>query len=810
MQLAGGNMGSAEQDVTTSTRAVHRISAADRAAHRTGPHVNGNGSHTRPDVLPLPSAPLPAGLRSAQSPDVDVLIETKLHAPALRKEWVGREELVDGLAGVTAKLVLVDAPAGFGKTTLVAQWLLRPSEERRFAWISLDPADNDPRRLWWHVAIALQRACQWASADLVLDPVRSRRPDTAETLLSILVNELAQLAEPVVLVLDDYHVISEPQCHAQLAFFLQHLPPTVQLVLITRADPPLSLARLRAAGEMAEIRAPELRFTPAQAAELVAGVAEVELSRTDLAELVDLTEGWAAAIYLAALSLRGHPSPSAVIRQFRGDSRVVEDLLAEEVLSRQPAAVQQFLARTSILSRFCAPLCEAVTGSAGAAGIIDIIERQNLFIVPLDDARQWFRYHHLFGQMLRSELSRTEPDIVPTLHERASAWHREAGSTNEAISHAYAAADVGGVVNLIAQHWYAYVESGQVATVRSWLNLLGDDVVSGQPVAAHCAAWAAALTGDQESLRRWLPVVEAGEHEGALPDGIRSLQSSAALLQGTFGFEGIGPMLIAAGRATALENDPASPWHTLAKASYAAALYWSGHLDSAAAQAHDASSGAWSGTLIDILSNAVLSLIAVDGGDLAEAQHWASAAREIVARAGPGLSEAPQSSLAATAAGAVAARRGRFTEARREFEHALEIRHRERGISPWATLEVLLRLAPVLASLGDKPEAVALLAEARSILASSPDGAEAQLARLERAERRLTGRPLVLTPGAPLTEREAAVLRLLRGSLSLREIGEQLYLSQNTIKTHTRAIYRKLGVSTRSDAIARGRASHIL
>jgi LuxR family transcriptional regulator, maltose regulon positive regulatory protein len=803
-------VGSTGQDATASHPVVQQIFAASRRPHRGAPAGNGHASGV-PHVAIAGASALPSGDQlAARRPGLDVFLETKLHAPAVRKEWVGREELVDCLAGVTAKLVLVDAPAGFGKTTLVAQWLLRPSEKRRFAWISLDPGDNDPGRLWWHVAVALQRACRWASADRVLAPVRGRRPDMAETLISLLVNELAQLAEPVVLVLDDYHVISEPDCHDQLAFFLLHLPPTVQIVVITRADPPLPLARLRVAGEMVEIRAPELRFTPAQTATLVAAVAEVELSQTDLAELVDLTEGWPAAIYLAALSLRGHPSPSAVIRQFSGDSRVVEDFLAEEVLNRQPAEVRQFLARTSILSRFCAPLCDAVTGSASAAGTIDIIERQNLFVVPLDDAGQWFRYHHLFAQMLRGELSRTEPDIVSTLNERACAWHRQSGSTDEAISHAYAAGDVGGVINLIAQRWYVYVESGQVATVRSWLSLLGNDVVRAEPVAAHCAAWAAALSGDQESLRRWLPIIEAGEREGALPDGIRSLQSSAALLQGTFGFEGIGPMRAAAARATALENDPVSPWHALAKASYAAALYWSGRLEAAAAQAHGASAASGPPTLIHILSFAVLSLIAADRGELAEAQHWASAAREIVTSAGPGLSEAPQSSLASTAAGAVAARRGQLTEARREFEHALEIRHHERGISPWATLEILLRLAPVLAGLGDEPEAVALLAEARSILETSPDGADAQFARLAQAERRLGGRPRTILPGAPLTEREAAVLQLLRGSLSLREIGEQLYLSQNTIKTHTRAIYRKLGVSSRDDAISRGRAIDIL
>ena len=281
----------------------------------------------------------------------------------------------------------------------------------------------------------------------------------------------------------------------------------------------------------------------------------------------------------------------------------------------QPPEVRQFLLRTSILSLFSAPLCEAVTGSAEAAKIIDLLERQNLFVVSLDDTRHWFRYHHLLAQMLRGELARTQPEtLLHALHARASAWHRQWGSADEAVRHAHAAGDIAGTIDLIAGNWSAYVDSGQVATVRGWLSLLGDDVVSAHPVAVHSAAWAAALSGDRESLRRWLPLVKAGKHEGALPDGIRSLASSAALLGGTFGFAGIGPMRDAAAEAVALETDPASPWHALARASYAAALYWSGDLDAAAAQAQRAASGNGHFALIRMLGFAILSLIAIDRG----------------------------------------------------------------------------------------------------------------------------------------------------------------------------------------------------
>ncbi len=737
------------------------------------------------------------------------LIETKFHAPQARKEWVEREDLVARLGRVNAKLVLVAAPAGFGKTTVVAQWRSSPAESRSFAWISLDPADNDPGRLWRHVTNALQRACPGFSGDEILATLRGSNPDFAGTLLPLLLNELAVLREPAVLVLDDYHVIRDRGCHSQVASLLLHLPPAVQLVLLTRVDPALPLARMRAAGEMVEFRARELRFGPAQAADLVAAIASIELGQADLADLVDRTEGWPAGLYLAALSLRDHPSPSTFIREFTGDSRYVVDFLAEEVLGRQPAEIRQFLSRTSILGRFCAPLCDAVVGSSGTAQIIDLLERENLFVVPLDDTRQWFRYHHLFAQVLRSDLARSQPEIVPALHQRASSWHRQAGLASEAIHHAHAAGDVAGIVDLIATHWYAYVNSGQVATVRGWLASLGDGIVSSYPVAAHCAAWAAALSGDRQSLRRWLPILDAAGHDGPLPDGVRSLQSSAALLRGTFGFEGIGPMREAAAKAVMLEPDPSSPWYALARAGYATALYWSGDLEAAAERASEALSSPSSIGIIRMLAFAVLALIAVDEGPLPEAEQLARSAREIV-EADSGLSEAPQSALAYAARGAALWRRGRLADARRELEHALGLRRRQPGISPWATVEVLFRLAPMLRDAGDEPGASALLAEARQLLASSADGAAAQLARLDRLERALASHPAGAELAVPLTGRETEVLRLLRGSLSLREIGQHLELTENTIKTHTRTIYRKLGVSGRRAAVARSQAIDLL
>lgn len=733
-----------------------------------------------------------------------MLIETKLHAPVARKEWVERPELIRYLASAAARLILIDAPAGFGKTTLAAQWRSGSIDCRPFAWVSLDPGDDDPSRLWGHITSALHLACPEFDSEKILQSLHSQAPDFDGTVLPLLVNELASIRQSAVLVLDDYHLIKERSCHDQMAFLLGHLPPSVQVVIMTRADPPLALARMRAAGEMVEIRARELRFDLPQAAALITTVAEAELTDHELADLVERTEGWPAGLYLAALSLRGHPSPGEFVRQFTGDNRFIVDFLAGDVLSRQPAEVRQFLMRTSILARFCGPLCDAVTGSADAAGILEVLERENLFLVPLDENRQWFRYHQLFAHVLRTQLARAEPEIVPYLHNRASAWHQRSGSPDEAISHALAAGDLDGATDLIARRYYVCIDTGQIATVRRWLRLLGDSQVYASPLAAHCAAWTAALSGDNQTVRRLLPVIEAAGDAGPLPDGMRSFRFSAAIFQGMFGFDGLTAMREAGRQAIGLETDPASPWYALAHSTFSAALYWAGELELAAIHAEEARFSKNAIALVRMQSSAVLAWLAVEAGRLTQAEELARAARDTAADPGLGLAQAPQGSFAYTASGAVLAAHGKLPDARSELEHALQIRRQRMGLSPWPTIEVLLRLAPVLADLGDRSGGAALLGEARQIISSLPDEADALLTRLEQLERRLAHRPPVL-PGEPITEREGEVLRLLQGPLSLRDIGRELYLSPNTIKTHTRALYRKLGVSDRQDAVARAR-----
>ena len=701
----------------------------------------------------------------------------------------------------------MEAPAGFGKTTLVAQWRSALIERRTFAWLSLDRGDDDPARLWWHIVCSLQRACPDLDGEGMLDELCAQVPDIAATVVPMLVNALAALPGPVVLVLDDYHVISEPDCHEQIASLLLHLPSSALMVLITRSDPPLPLARMRARRDLAEIGMRELRFTAPEAAALVRAASDIELSPTDAADLVARADGWAAGIYLAALSLQSHPSPAEFVRNFTGDNRFIVDFLADEVLSRQPPEIRRFLTRTAVLTRFCAPLCDAVIESSDAAKIIEVLERENLFVVPLDDSREWYRYHHLFAQVLQAELVRTEPEAIPTLHQRACTWHRAWGAVGDGVGHALAAGNPAEAVDLIARHWHGYVNAGRVRTVHRWLHSLTGDQIAAYPLAAHCGAWAAALSGDPDQVHRWLPVIEAGHHEGPLPDGLRSLNSSAALLRGVYGFDGLRVMRESARLAAELENDPGSAWYTLARATLGFSLYLSGEFPEAAAALEAAVASPASRTLIGVLAFSVLSLIMLDTGQLPRAQELADTATDLASHGE--LRDMPQCSLAYAAAGAVHAARGRLEEGRTELQHAVRCRRAVPKISPWATLEATLLLARVELDLGDVAAAAEHIREANDVLALFPDGTRFQQVRVARLRRRLAALRTA-NRADTLTDRELTVLQLLPGTLSLREIAEELYVSVNTVKTHSRAIYHKLGVSTRDDAVDRGRDAGIL
>jgi LuxR family maltose regulon positive regulatory protein len=430
--------------------------------------------------------------------------------------------------------------------------------------------------------------------------------------------------------------------------------------------------------------------------------------------------------------------------------------------------------------------------------------------VALDESRRWFRYHHLFAKALRARLTSSEPALAPLLHRRASEWFCTQGFPEEAIGHALAAGDTGVAVEVVAAQWYPYVNVGRLETVSRWLKALGDHAVAGNPLAAHVAAWVAALSGQIGAVQRLLPVIDAGGDRGPLPDGIRSLRSSAALLRATFGFDGIRVMRESAATAVELEDDPASPWHALALTVRGFSLYLSGEPGSAEPLRRAVLSGA-ANPGIQLTAMSVAALVAIAEGRPGEGSALADAALRI---ADDGLENTPQASLAYLAVAAVWSEQGRLEEARRELLRALQSRRHWLGMSPWPTTEIMFRLAAVLHSLGDDAGAATLATEIDDALISLPDGAEVQRTRLEHLRHRLGAGPGTQPVGdghvQGLTNREMTVLRMLRGTMSIAEIAQGLELSANTVKTHTRAIYRKLAVSTRPAAVTRARELGLL
>jgi anti-anti-sigma factor len=485
------------------------------------------------------------------------MVASKLVAPASRARLLPRANLQSLLeVGTQGKLCLVGAPAGFGKTTLLAQWRAATGGGR-VAWVSLDEGDNDPTRFWAYVVEAFRTVEPGVGAS-TLEALGRQSVDLYRAVLPGLLNELRTAGSPLVLVLDDYHLISNPICHQTLTFFLDYLPAGVHVALSGRSDPPLPLARMRARGELAELRAADLQFTDEEATALLNGTMGLRLGAEDVERLAERTEGWAAGLVLAGLSLRGRQDPSGFIASFHGDNRHVADFLGAEVLARQPDAIRTFLLRTSILERLAGPLCDAVLEADGSAGLLVELERSNLFLVPLDDHREWYRYHHLFAQLLRLELASREPVLLPILHQRAAAWHRQAGNLDEAIHHASAAGEFAQAASLIARHWLTYWRRGRRATVARWLDRLPEEAIMANPPVAYVAAWIRGYSGaSKQQTEAWLTAVEQGGDDGELPDGVSSLAFGANLARAALVFDDLGRSVAAGRRALELAG-PAS------------------------------------------------------------------------------------------------------------------------------------------------------------------------------------------------------------------------------------------------------------
>jgi LuxR family maltose regulon positive regulatory protein len=730
------------------------------------------------------------------APRATPLLVTKLLPPAPR-DIVPRPALVERLAsGPARRLTLIRAPAGWGKTTLLAAWASSPAEPRPFAWLALDAGDDRPPVFWSYVVEALRTLDERLGAD-ALALLRAPGVDAGGEALPALLNDLAALREPAVLALDDLHLVERPEIHAQLAFFAEHLPPALELAIASRAEPLLPLGRLRARGELLEIDETHLRFSARESAMLLNDVARLDLTDDEVRVLRERTEGWAAGLYLAALSLRDRPDPGRFIDAFSGDDRHVVDYLGSEVLGGLGDDVRSFLLRTSVLDRLTGPLCDAVAGGSGAARLLREIERSNLFLVALDDRRRVYRYHHLFADLLRRELELAEPGLVPELHRRASRFHRDEGDADRAIRHAIAAGDVPDAVELIAEHWSEWLlRRGQHGAIDAWLRALPSDVVRADPRLCVAATFTGHSLGRAPQVTRWVDAAEAAltaESPARLRGDVAAARASNALQTGD-----LARAVPAAQRALAV-GDEASPWMPLPHGVLAHAARWSGDAERAVAEfeAWRRESEARGQVLGVVCSDAEIALVHAEAGRDAEAVAAAGHSRE----AGAGrFAEHWVSTAAHGALALVAERLGDGDAARAEARRAVELARR--GGPPGERAIALLLGARVL---GD----AALAAEARALLAPCPDPGGMVLDRLAAAA---GAPPAAREPaeGEELSERELQILRLLATDRSQREIGDALYISLNTVKTHVRHVFRKLGAAGREDAVARARRAGVL
>jgi LuxR family maltose regulon positive regulatory protein len=661
--------------------------------------------------------------------------------------------------------------------------------------------------LWRHIVEALRQVVpeEDFAAD-ILAGMSVAGQDFVGMTLPTLINELAELPHQVVVVLDDYQFITEEDSHESVAFFVEHLPENVHLVISSRTDPPLHLGRLRARAQMSEIRTEQLAFTEEEAECLLNEKLGLDIGPDDLSILLERTEGWPAGIYLASLSLQNKEDKHTFIESFRGSNRYIVGLLGEEVLAGLTKEVRQFLLRTSVLRTMKGPLCEAVTGREDSAFLLRSLARSNLFVISLDEQGEWYRYHHLFSELLLYELESTEPDLVPTLRRRADEWLEAAGYFEGAIRQAIVATDYERVGLLIARHWYEYVSAGQTATVERWLESLPEEMIIHDAPLALVKAWMCALVGRREESARFLTLAESIPYEGPLPDGTASVESGMAILRATFAHGSVQSALEAARHAAELEPGESSPWAALVRFVLGSCLYLSGDPAGARKPLEEALALTEDGQrLVRVVTLSFLSFVAGDEGHLEEAESHARAAHALVERLRS--YEIPQTSLACIALGRVIAERGRLEEAQKELESGLSTRRRLPGLSPWPTLIGLLALAPVLSARGDRVGAGEVLDEARATLAPFGDDTGILPELLEREERKLRRpRPREGQLDGELTQRELDVLGLLIGELSTRQIAQSLYIAPSTVRTQVKSIYRKLGVSSRGAAVEEAHA----
>jgi LuxR family transcriptional regulator, maltose regulon positive regulatory protein len=740
----------------------------------------------------------------AQAP----LLSTKLHAPDPR-DRIGREALVARLSDAPrARLALIRAPAGWGKSTLLSQWRSAERGRRGFAWVTLDSSDSDPIRFWTYAFEAL-RALDGELGARSMALLRAPGVDLVGEMVPVLIGELEAFQQPLVLALDDYHQIEGDAVHAGMRRLLDYLPEHVCVAMATRTEPPLQLSRLRARGQLVEVAADELRFSPTEAAVLLNQFLDLGLADEDVVALHQRAEGWPAAVYLAGLSLRNRANRHEFIARFAGDDRHIVDYLGEEVLADLDPDTRELLLRTSILEQMNGPLCDAVADTTGSARKLETLARSNLFVVPLDDRRDWYRYHHLFRACLNAELRLEAVELIPELHRRASSWFQRTGEVTEAINHAIAGQDFPTASELLATHWNEVVSTGGLRTVEMWLMALPEQVVTGDARLCLARAWTSFAKGALEEVLPCLETAESAPVPGPLLDGTTSVASGAATLRASYWLRmgDFGKTVSYAREALALEH---GPWRAISANCLGTAFYW---LDETAQARQQLEATIEVGRdlvpLVALFAVGLLALLDCERQDWNGVSARLHAARQMI-DAGA-LGEYWMTAGVELAGGLVLERRDELERAEMAMARSLVLYRR--GQAPVEIANALLHLARLHIRQGHDAVARDEIGEAAMLVRSCPDPGP----RIQRLLAQARGHAGVDARGVPratggeeLSEGEYRVLRLLASNLTQREIGAELYLSLNTIKSHTRSIFRKLGASSREQCVARARELELI
>jgi LuxR family transcriptional regulator, maltose regulon positive regulatory protein len=675
----------------------------------------------------------------------------------------------------SAPLVLLVAPAGYGKTVLLSEWAAH--DERPFAWVELRDDDNEPALLLEHVAGAL-------------DPVAPGGGDALDRLSE---------AAPLVVVLDDAQVLHEPAALTAVAAIRQVLPAGSQLALASRSQPALPLGRLRAHGNVVELGTRDLAMSATEAGALLTAQG-VELESGDVSALAVRTEGWPAGLYLAALSLRGQPNLHAAVQRFSGDGRYVAEFLRDELLSGLSEEQVRFVLRSSVLDRLSGPLCDAVLHTRGSATTLAELSRSNLLLVPLDGGDHWYRYHTLLGEMLRSELRRLEPELEAQLHSRACTWHADHGDSERAIEHAVGSRDVRRAGELMWRAVSAYTGGGRNSVLRRWLGRFTAAEIASCPRLALVAAQSHLADGEGDRAEHWTAVAREGFAGLTVREGRKPVEAGLAIMRAGMARDGLARM--AEDAALAYELEPGgSPRRAVCRLLEGVGRHLSGDFEAARSHLQEGMRGAAvEAPGIHALCLAQLAALALDERD-AEGAAWFAGRAKAVVSASAGLAGAPTAALVFATSAAARAGRGQLAEASDDRRQALALLGDLSNFAAWYECEARIVLARACLRLSDAEAARELLAEA-SLLVRQVQDAPLLQRWLDELREQLTATDGAALPDAwSLTTAELRVVQFLPSHLSFPQIAERLYVSPNTVKTHVRAVYRKLDASSRGQAV---------